>query len=133
MTRPRPEPGAERGSITTEVVIIIPVVVLLLMLVLQFALYYHGANVATAAAQDGLRASRVEEGSPSAGQARAREIVAHSAGSLFDDLHVTTSRNGHAVRVEVTGTVASLLPGVHLRVTRVAEGPVEEFLPPSQR
>lgn len=129
----RPRLHDERGSVTTELVIVMPVVVLLIMAVMQFALYYHGANVATAAAHDGLRAARVEEGSTSAGQARANTIVAQSAGSLFDTLHIQVHRGAHRVHVEVTGSVISLIPGVHLHVTRVADGPIEEFLPPSQR
>jgi Flp pilus assembly protein TadG len=127
--------GGEQGVTTTEVVIVMPAVMLLVMFVLQFALYYHAANVATGAAQDAVRAARVEHGSAGAGGTRAREVVGRSAGGALDDPTVTVSRDGgtHTVRAEVSGDVPSLIPGLRLSVTRVAEGPTEEFLPPEQR
>lgn len=124
---------AERGSVTVETALLLPAVVLFMVAVLQFALYYHGANVATAAAQDAMRAARVETGSTSAGEARGQEVLARAAGSVFDDVDVNVSRSDRSVRVVVEGSVASLLPGVHLHVTRTSEGPVEQFLPPERR
>ncbi|MGH8983551.1 MAG: TadE/TadG family type IV pilus assembly protein [Acidimicrobiia bacterium] len=118
---------------TTETVILLPAVVLFIMAALQFALYYHSANVATAAAQDAMRAARVERGSVGAGEARGHEVLAQAAGSVFDDVGVSVSRGDRSVRVVVTGSVASLIPGVDLRVTRVSQGAIEEFLAPERR
>ena len=71
MARRMSWPGrSEAGAATTEFVIIVPALMLLIMLVIQFALYYDAANVATAAAQDSVRAARIENGSAAAGQAR---------------------------------------------------------------
>jgi hypothetical protein len=123
----------ERGVAATELTLAMPVVLILIMLVFQAGLYYHAANVATAAAQDGLRAAQVAEGSPGAGDQRAREILGRSAGRLLDDVDVTVSPDARRVRVQVSGSVASVVPGLNLRVTRTAEGPREQFLPPDQR
>lgn len=123
----------ESGSAATELVIIMPAVMLLIMLVVQFALYYHGANVATAAAQDAVRAARVEAGSTGAGRNRADALLARSGSGTLQDAQVSVSRDGRHVHVEVTGEVASVIPGVHLHVTRSADGPIEQFLPPEQR
>jgi Flp pilus assembly protein TadG len=131
--RTRGDERAERGSVTVETVLLLPAVVLFMMAVLQFALYYHGANVATAAAQDAMRAARVESGSAGAGEARGQEVLSFAAGSVFDDVDVSVSRGDRNVRVVVEGSVASLVPGVHLHVTRTSEGPVEQFLPPERR
>ena len=123
----------ESGSAATELVIIMPAVMLLIMLVVQFALYYHGANVATAAAQDAVRAARVEAGSVGAGRNRADALLARSGSGTLEGAQVSVSRDGRRVHVEVTGEVASVIPGVHLHITRDADGPIEQFLPPEQR
>lgn len=123
----------ETGSAATELVIIMPAVMLLIMLVVQFALYYHGANVATAAAQDAVRAARVEAGSVGAGRNRADALLARSGSGTLQGAQVSVSRDGRRVHVEVTGEVASVIPGVHLHITRDADGPIEQFLPPEQR
>ena len=125
--------GDESGSAATELVIIMPAVMLLIMLVVQFALYYHGANVATAAAQDAVRSARVEAGSVGAGRNRADALLAGSGGGTLQGAQVSVSRDGRHVHVEVTGEVASVIPGVHLHITRDADGPIEQFLPPEQR
>ncbi len=123
----------ESGSAATELVIIMPAVMLLIMLVVQFALYYHGANVATAAAQDAVRAARVEAGSVGAGRNRADALLARSGSGTLEGAEVSVSRDGRRLHVEVTGEVASVIPGVHLHITRDADGPIEQFLPPEQR
>jgi Flp pilus assembly protein TadG len=123
----------ESGSAATELVIIMPAVMLLIMLVVQFALYYHGANVATAAAQDAVRAARVEAGSIGAGRNRADALLARSGSGTLEGAQVVVSRDGRRLHVEVTGEVASVIPGVHLHITRDADGPIEQFLPPEQR
>jgi Flp pilus assembly protein TadG len=123
----------ESGSAATELVIIMPAVMLLIMLVVQFALYYHGANVATAAAQDAVRAARVEAGSVGAGRNRADALLTRSGSGTLQGAQVSVSRDGRRVHVEVTGEVASVIPGVHLHITRDADGPIEQFLPPEQR
>jgi Flp pilus assembly protein TadG len=123
----------ETGSAATELVIIMPALMLLIMLVVQFAIYYHGANVATAAAQDAVRAARVEAGSVGAGRNRADALLARSGSGTLEGAQVSVSRDGRGVHVEVTGEVASVIPGVHLHITRDADGPIEQFLPPEQR
>src|ERR1700674_3598976 len=91
----------EAGAATTEFVIIVPALMLLIMLVIQFALYYHAANVATAAAQDSVRAARIENGSAGAGQARAHELLDHAGDSVFTSVSVQTSRGGRTVHAQV--------------------------------
>ena len=125
--------GDESGSAATELVVIMPAVMLLIMLVIQFALYYHGANVATAAAQDAVRAARVEAGSVGAGRNRADALLARSGSGTLQGAQVSVSRDGRRVHVEVAGEVASVIPGVHLHITRNADGPIEQCLPPEQR
>lgn len=105
---------------------------LLIAVAIQFALYYHASNIATAAAQDGVRAAQVEHGSGADGAARAR-AVAERVGSVLEGVSVDATRSEQRVRVEVSGSVVSFVPGLHLGLVRSAEGSVETFLPPEER
>jgi len=49
-------------------VITLPVMIVLTMFVVQYALLWHGRNVAEAAAQDGLRTARSYQGTATMGQ-----------------------------------------------------------------
>ncbi|MGH9014011.1 MAG: TadE/TadG family type IV pilus assembly protein [Acidimicrobiia bacterium] len=122
----------DQGGASVELVLVTPLVMLLIAVAIQFALYYHASNIATAAAQDGVRAAQVEHGSGADGAARAR-VVADRAGSVLEGVSIDASRGERRVRVEVSGSVVSFVPGLHLTLTRSAEGSVEQFLPPDQR
>jgi Flp pilus assembly protein TadG len=124
---------SEAGVATTEFVIIVPALILLIMVVIQFALYYDAANVATAAAQDSVRAARIENGTAAAGQAAAQELLDQAGGGVFTSASVQTTRGGRSVHADVDGIVVSVIPGLQLHLTRSADGPIEQFLPPSQR
>lgn len=124
MTRRRPN---ERGEATTEMVLIVPVLMLLVFTVIQFGLWYHANHVAEAAAQEGVRAARMEDGSAEAGQARAEAFMARNAGSLVERPSVSSLRTDDSARVEVEGTLRSLVPGLSLPIHALAESPVERF------
>ena len=122
----------ESGSVTAAVMVF-PLLLMMVMLVIQFALAYHSKAVLTAAAQDGTRAAQAAAGDVDAGTAEAAAVVADSAGSLIDnlDIDVALSTDGDIVTTSVAGRVVSLvpIPGLRLRVTGTASGPVEQFRP----
>ncbi len=122
-TRPRDE----RGEATTEMVLTVPVLMLFILTIIQFGLWYHANHVAEAAAQEGVRAARVESGSAEAGRAQAAELMADSAGSLVEATTVSAWRADGSARVEVTGTLRSLMPGLSLPIRASAESPIERF------
>ncbi len=117
----------EQGSATTELVIAMPVLLLLIMCIIQFGLWYHASHVAESAAQEGVRAARVDTGSAAAGQARAEQFVAAAAPTLLVDVAIHTTRNVDTARVEISGTVRSIVPGLNLPVRAEAESPIESF------
>ena len=104
-----------------------PAVLFLIMAVVQFALWYHGAQVVRAAAQDGARAARVAGASDVDGRVRAEAVLGGPGNNLFRSQSVSTSRQGDVVRVTVTGRVVSVVGFGLPTVTRSAEGPVEGF------
>ena len=118
---------SQRGTTTLEAVLVFPVLLLLLMLIIQFALWYHATDVATAAAQDGVRAARVEGGTGQDGYDRANTLLDEAARSILQDRKVVVARTTDDARVEVSGTCIALVPFLRLPVRAVAASGTERF------
>ncbi len=127
-SRPAPASG-QTGAVAAELVVATPLLLLLVLLVVQFALWQHGLHVATAAAEEGERAARLEGGTAAAGAARTREFLATLGPNLVVAPKVTARRDQTTARVEVHATAERLVPWLHLPIHAVAEGPVEVFTP----
>lgn len=127
--------GADRGASTIELALLAPMLLIMVWLVVQFALWFQSRSVALAAAQAGARVARDEAAVPgSAWQAdaenRTRNYYNSLGSRLVGGLSATAIVGPHAsVGVQVRGTVASIIPGLTLTITEVAEGPVECFRP----
>ncbi len=122
----------EDGAATTEAVLVTPVLLLLIMAIVQFGLWYHGSHVALAAAQEGARAARLEGGSHQAGTARARSFLAGLGREVVGRPQVEAERDRARARVEVRGSAVAVVPGLHLPIRAVSEGPVERFRPATE-
>ena len=120
----------EEGVASTQLVIAMPALLTMLLLIVQIGLWFHASHLVHASAQEGARAARSETGTAAAGEARARDLLAALGSQLILDPVVQAQRSASSARVEVTGHVRPVLPGLHLPVRAVAEGPVERFLPP---
>ena len=128
----------EEGS-TAELVVVFPFVMFILLLVFQFALWYHATHVAQAAAQEGARVARLalppnaapgaEQAQADAGGQLARDFIAGMG--AFDNKTVTDSWDPgtDVVRVTVSGTAPSLVPGLRLGISEHSEGRREKFRP----
>ena len=122
----RRDPDGQAGGSTTELVLLMPVVLLLVLLIVQFGLWLHARQVATAAAQEGLVAAQVEAGTDTAGRERAEAFLAE-AGGLWE-VQIDAMRDATTARVTIVGVTPAVVPGMTLEVTAVAEGPVERFV-----
>jgi Flp pilus assembly protein TadG len=122
----------QRGVATIEMAVIFPVTLLIVFAIVQFGVWYHASDVAKAAAQEGVRAARVEGGSAQAGVDRANQILDENASGLIGGRRVVPFRDHNVARVEVTGTCTRVVPvpGLSLPVHAVAESPVERFRAP---
>ncbi len=109
-----------------------PVLLLLIMLIMQFGLWYHGAHVASAAAQEGARAARLEGGTQAAGAARAEQFLAALGRSVVAEPRVSVSRDDQRARVEIRARSVPVVPGMRLPISAVSEGPVERFRPETE-
>jgi Flp pilus assembly protein TadG len=122
----------ERGaSSVVETVLVAPALLLTLMLIVQFGLYFHAANVAENAAQEGAAAGRQFDGSQAGAEERARRFLAGLGPRMFSNRKVTATRTPENATVTVTGAVISLVPGLDLTVEESASGPVERYVPPA--
>ncbi len=112
--------------------ILIPVALLLAMLVIQTALVFHARNIVTAAATDATRAAQAHGSTVESGRGIAAQLLDDN-GRLLENEQVTVEREGDRVRVEVTATVVSLIPGWSPTVTASVDAPVETFRPTAPR
>jgi hypothetical protein len=119
--------GGEAGATTLEAVLVFPALLLLLMLIIQFALWYHASDLATAAAQDGVRAARIEGATAADGADRANQLLDQTGPSILQGRHVSVQRGADIARVEVRGTCIRLVPFLRLPVHAVAESSTEQF------
>ena len=122
---------ADRGEATTQMVILTPILVLLVFLGVQAAIYFHAANVATAAASQGAAAASfpgADAGSAvAAAQMTIGELGAHSARAPTIDV------SGGYVMVSVEVLVPRIVPFFPASVTRAVLEPRERFVPESDR
>lgn len=118
----------EGGAATAELVLVTPVLLFMVLLIVQFGLWFHASHVASAAAQEGARAARVEGSSAPAGKARAEAFLDAVGQALVLERTVTATRDpGGVARVEVSGRAIQVVPGFRLPISAESEGPVEEF------
>lgn len=118
---------SQRGDAAVETVLAVPVLLFLILVVIQAGLWFHGSQLVEAAAQEGMQAGRVETGSATAAEARARQFVAGMSPSIAASTQVQASRTADTTRVVVSGRVQQVIPGLQLTVSGAAEGSTERF------
>ncbi|MEU6260437.1 TadE/TadG family type IV pilus assembly protein [Streptomyces sp. NPDC047043] len=120
----------DRGDTSIQMAIIFPFVLLATVAVIQASLWYYARQIALTAAREGASAARAYQASPANGAAQARDVLGRTAGDSLSGYSVVASSDGQRVRVQVTGTALSMIPGVSgLHVSQSASGPVERWTP----
>jgi len=119
--------GDRGDAVTVQHVILFPVVLLMFFALVQGGVYWHGRNMALAAAETGVREGRVA-GSAQVGVDAAQDYLDQVANETFTDIQVSSAGSTpDEVQVTVTATVPSLFPGLwDLEISQVARGPVEQ-------
>lgn len=114
----------DRGYSTVEVTVVMPVVLLLVAAVAQFVLYLLAADLAQTAAQKGALTGASYGGSPGDGVERASSWAGGQR--LLQDVAVSSAgSDADRVRITVSGSTLTLLPGWTLTIRQSAEQPVE--------
>ncbi|MEU8109454.1 TadE/TadG family type IV pilus assembly protein [Nonomuraea muscovyensis] len=120
-----------------ELALLMPVVLAVVLLIVQIALWFHGRQVAEAAAREGARVARsapFDSGSWEAeASAKATDVVRAIGPRLLGNATATTSAKDPDQRfVTVRGSavqVVPLLPELAFTITATSGGPVECFRP----
>lgn len=120
-----------------ELALLMPVVLAVALLVVQMALWFHGRQVAEAAAREGARVARAapyDSGAwASDAEAKAQEVARAVGPKLLSGLQVEATAVGEDERwVSVTASavqVIPLLPEMSFTITARSGGPVECFRP----
>ncbi len=121
--------GDERGAATAETVMVIPLVMLLVLLIVQFAVWQHALHVAQAAAEQGLAAARVQDGTAADGHAAAEAVLDQIGRGPLVDPTVGIDRGATQVSVTIDATAESVVPGLRLPVHARAVGASEPMAP----
>ncbi|MER5915622.1 TadE/TadG family type IV pilus assembly protein [Streptomyces sp. NPDC001982] len=123
----------DRGDTSIQMAIIFPFVLLATVAVIQASMWYYARQIALTAAREGLTAARAYQSSPAEGAAQAQEVLGRSAGDSLCGYSVSASSDGQRVRVQVSGTALSVIPGVSgLQITQSASGPLERWTVPGE-
>lgn len=117
----------DRGSSVFEFILLVPVLIVLTLLVVQFALVWHGKQVAQAAAAEGVTAASGWQRTASDGAAEAERFLQQVAPQLLSDRSVTASDGGGSVTITVTAHVSTVVPFADFTIVESASGPVEQF------
>ncbi|MFB7763687.1 TadE/TadG family type IV pilus assembly protein [Streptomyces xiamenensis] len=121
-------PRGDRGVFTLELAILAPLLFLLLFGTIQAGLYFHAREVAHRAAQRGVEVGRSMDVGPEDGAAAARDFLQRMGGSV-NSPSVSVDSTAEEIRIEVTGSVSTLIPGLQWGVSAGASGPIERITP----
>ncbi|WP_328499646.1 pilus assembly protein [Streptomyces sp. NBC_00457] len=124
----------DRGDASIQMAIVFPFVLLATMAVIQASMWYYARQIALTAAREGATAARSYQATPADGAARARDVLGRVAGdSLINPGVSTAGSTAERVRIQVTGTAQSMIPGVDgLQVSQSASGAVERWTTPGE-
>ena len=128
MTRER---RRDDGITTTQVTILMPVLLFWIMLIVQYGLWYHAKQVASAAAVEAVDAAQTPTGSAELGEAAAHDFLASSR--VLGAVEVSVDRDLEYVVAEVRGDAPQLVPGFGWGVTARSQAPIERFVPEAER
>lgn len=120
----------EEGSSAIEMVILFPVTLLVVLITVQFGVWYHAADIARAAAQQGVKTASAYGATAGAGRIRADTVLDNNGRGLLQVTAVTPFRDAAVARMTVTGSALTVVPVLHLPIRESATAPVEAFKQP---
>jgi len=121
----------DAGEATAQAVIVVPIVLLILWLAVQATIFLHGANVATAAANEGAAAAARYGSSSSVGE----RAIERTLTNLDSNAEGTWSvrRSGGEMIAKVTLRLPRLVPFFPSTISRSAYERVETFMKEADR
>lgn len=122
----------DRGDAAVQAAIVYPVLLLVVIAAVQAALWGYARSIAQTAAREGVQAGRAYGSTPEDGAEQARSALQRLAGDNLTNRSVSTAGStADRVRIRVSGTALSLIPGVaNWDVSADASGAVERWTTP---
>lgn len=120
----------DRGAGSVELAVLAVVVLMLVFTAIQVGLYYHARKVAQSAARHGVEAGRQIGAGPGDGVTQAEAFLTRFGNSVRSPQVSAAGTNAERIRITVTGHVATLVPGLQLRVSQYADAPAERWSNP---
>ena len=117
--------GRDDGVMVAENAVVIPAIFLLFFLILQIGFYWHASNIATSAAQEGVRDASATKSS--SGTNAALSFVNAHGGSMLKNPNAHQSGGARRVSVTVTGKSISMVPGIDFTIEQTATAPIERL------
>ncbi|MFJ4428401.1 TadE family protein [Streptomyces bobili] len=122
----------DRGDTSIQMAIVYPFVLLATIAVIQASMWYYARQIALTAAREGASAARAYQAGPADGTLRAHEVLERAAGDSLNGYSVSVTSNGQRIQVQVSGIAMSMIPGVSLKVSQSASGPLERWTVPEE-
>jgi Flp pilus assembly protein TadG len=119
----------DSGAASAELVVAMPLLLLMVMFVIQAGVWMHATHVAQAAATRAANAAAAYQASAAAGQDAGSQTLAAIGNGVLKNPSVSVTRTATEVRVEISGTAATVVPGIKWTVRAVVVRPVERFVP----
>ncbi len=123
--------GERGGATSVELALLWGALLIAILAVVQAALISYAGQVALTGAQDGLSSGRAyaTEGVADVARRDTESFLARAGGTVLTDVAVTVTVEDlpGLLRVRVTGTVLSLVPGMPFVITREAVGGLERI------
>jgi len=128
----REELRSDRGDVVVTTAVVLPLILGLTWIGLQAITWHFAAEAALTAARKGAQEGSEYQSSPAAGKQQAKQFAERLAGGNLRAVTVSsTGSTPQRVRIEVSGTAPSLLPGKDgWRITQSATAPVERWTKP---
>ncbi len=121
----------DRGEASAQAVIAVPVVLLVLWLAIQATVFLHGANVASAAANEGAAVAARYGSSTGAGE----RAISRTLSALDSSSRASWSvkKAGSVVVATVRLRLPRIVPFFPLTVARTSREPIEMFMTEDMR
>lgn len=117
----------ERGSASVEAAIVIPVAMLIVLFAIQACLWSHAATEVQNAAAGGAEAATGLGGSLPSGYDEAQNLLSQSSMVVIAPTVQVQGSLGGLVRITVSGTAESIVPGMSFPVSASRTGVIQEF------
>jgi len=121
----------EAGLTATQLAVMMPALLFWIMLIVQYGLWVHAKQVATAAAAEAVDVAQVPGSTTASAEAAARSFLSQSGNLVHITIDVTPT--AEQVTVRVRGQAPQLVPGFSWTVAAVAQAPMERYIPQPAR